>query len=421
MKRLYPFVIMLSFLLIGTGWAQQPQAAVDSLNQKIKRLEAAVKQLQQKEAVNELEKLREAARQAARKKTAETAELKIKSFKEGSRSLQKLNPEISVTGDMLTRYLIDKPHYTDDARSGFLFRVLGLHFQSNLDPFSFAKVAIEFGADGAEVGEAYATWINPLPRMNLTLGKFRQQFGVINRWHEHALDQSSFPLPIQLYMGEEGLNQVGLSLDYLLPSLTAQVNELTFQLTNAQNEHLFSGRKFGLPALLLHWKNYYDLNRNTYLEWGLTGLAGANDTLGFNFDSGHRWTYMGGLDLTLSWTPVNQALYKGFTWRTELFYLNKELDGLNTIKALGGYSYLDYRLSQQVIAGLRMDAAQPPVLDNADQLLWQIVPYLTFWQSEFVKLRLEYHHLEGRNLDQKDNRMILQIDWAVGPHKHERY
>ncbi len=415
----YAIIIVLG--LVVMSFAQESRARMDSLTQRIQMLEQKIQQIEKKSQEEELRKLREAALRATQQKGKKSGKLALKSFKEGARSLQALNPEISVTGDMLVQHLVEAPHYTEDARSGFQFRVLGLHFQSNLDPFSFVKVALEFNPSGVEFGEAYATWVNALPRTNLTLGKFRQQFGVINRWHQHALDQISYPLPLQLYLGEDGLNQIGLSLDWLMPSLTAQANELTLEITNAQNEALFSGKAYGLPATLLHWKNYYDLNRDTYFEWGVTGLAGTNDSLGFTFQGEHRWTTMAGLDLTLSWTPVNKALYRGMTWRTELYYLNKELTGNRKVTALGGYSYLDYRLSQRFVAGFRIDAAQPPEPENKGDLLWQVVPYLTFWQSEFVYFRLEFRHLQDSRQEQADNRVLLQLDWAAGPHKHERY
>jgi hypothetical protein len=415
----YAIVLLLGWFAFG--WTQESAAQMDSLKKQIEQLQQRIQKIEAKSQQEELQKLREAALQAAQTGAKKSKEIELKSFKEGSRSLQALNPEISVTGDMLVQHLVEAPHYRGGERSGFQFRVLGLHFQSNLDPFSFIKVAVGLSPAGIGLGEAYATWINALPRVNLTLGKFRQQFGVVNRWHQHSLDQSTFPLPIQLYMGKSGLNQIGLSLNWLMPSLTAHANELTLEVTNAQNSTLFSGNEFGLPATLLHWKNYYDLNRDTYFEWGLTGLAGTNDSLGLSFDPEHRWTVMAGLDLTLSWTPVNKALYRGMTWRTELFYVNKELSHNRTITALGGYSYVDYRLSQRFVGGVRVDVAQPPMPENTDKILWQVVPYLTFWQSEFVLFRLEFRHMDGSDLEQADNRVLLQIDWAAGPHKHERY
>jgi hypothetical protein len=299
--------------------------------------------------------------------------------------------------------------------------VLEVAAQSNLDPFSLARAILEFSPEEIGLGEAYITWANALPRINLTAGKFRQQFGVVNRWHQHALDQSNYPLPIELYMGEEGLNQVGLSLSWLMPSLLAQANELTFQLTNAENPLLFSGADFSLPAGLLHFKNYYDLNQNTYLEWGVSSITGTCDSLGFTLSHQHRWTTMAGFDLSLSWSPVNRALYRGIIWRSELFYVNKESDFPERLQALGGYTYLDYRFNQQLIGGFRAEIAQPLQYQNAGKYLYRLMPYITFWQSEFVFFRFEFSHLEGRHIEGKDNRIIVQLNWSVGPHKHERY
>jgi len=118
---------------------------------------------------------------------------------------------------------------------------------------------------------------------------------------------------------------------------------------------------------------------------------------------------------------LNRALYRGLVWRTELFYVNKDWLGSDLINALGGYSYLDYRLGQQWIAGVRGDFAQLLEVDNKDQYLWQVIPYLTFWQSEFVFFRLEYAHLQGKSLETRDNRITLQLNWSLGPHRHEKY
>jgi hypothetical protein len=416
-------VVFTLVLLPGYLFSQEIILAVqdDTLSHQSDSLQTeSFKQLENQEQ-EELQRLQQSAQKKIQLTPANSAELKTKTFQQNSRSLQAFNPEISVTGDMLGKYLSEAPHYTEEERSGFSLRVVEVAVQSNLDPFSMAKVILEFSPEEIALAEAYATWINPLPQLNITAGKFKQQFGVLNRWHAHALDQISYPLPIEMFMGEEGLIQTGLSVNWLMPSLIAQVNELTIQVTNSENAILFSGEKYSLPATLLHLKNYYDLDPDTYFEWGVSGIAGTNDSLGLDLDQNHRWTYLAGLDLTLSWSPLNRALYKGITWRSELFYVRKELAGPDPVKAFGAYSYLDYRLGQRWIAGLRGDLAQPLESGNKDQYLWKIVPYFTFWQSEYVYFRFEFSHLEGKNLVEKDNRFTLQLNWSVGPHRHERY
>lgn len=76
----------------------------------------------------------EALRKAAKAEIAEenTAEPQDKTFISGALGLQKLNPEISVTGDFLCSY---RDTESDDAEFDFLMRCLGLHFEAYLDPF----------------------------------------------------------------------------------------------------------------------------------------------------------------------------------------------------------------------------------------------------------------------------------------------
>lgn len=420
MKTLY---VVVCILLVQVSLKAQDdpgkniEVRLDSLRQEVSKLSKEIKEMKQEE---ELEKLRQSAREEA-KTGAGKDELEKKTFQESARSLQSLNPEISITADMVSNYKTAAPHFDEESRSGFDLRVVEFLFQSNLDPFSFTKIIVEAGHEGVQIAEAYLTWVNLFRGVSFTVGKFRQQFGVINRWHEHALDQTFFPLPIELYFGEEGLAQIGFSFDWLMPRLTASANELTLQITNSENEELFNGEEYSLPSGLVHFKNFFDINPSTYLELGVTGLAGTNDDIGFTFAQSHTWTYMAGADLTLVWEPVQRARYRSLTWRSELFYLYREQEAEPAIKAVGGYSYLEHRLSRRLIVGARVDMAQPPESYNDDAYLWQMVPYITFWQSEYVYLRLQWNHLEGKNIDEKDDRIFLQINWALGPHKHEKY
>jgi len=367
------------------------------------------------DSLDALSSLRQAAQKASSASTEnESASEQNKSFVAKSRSLQAANPEISLVGGALATY-----SENGDYAPGFTYRVLGLHLQSTLDPFSLAKAAIELTPEGAELAEAYLTWTNAFPRTSLTLGKFRQQFGIINRWHEHALDQTFLPLPLQTYMGEEGLAGIGISGHVILPSLIAQANELTVQVTNSENEMLYDGNASRLPSVLVHLNNYYDLNQNMYFEWGLSSVTGANDSLGFTLRNSHRWTTLNGLDFTVSWNPSNRALYRNLSWRNELLHLSKTVPSGKTVHALGGYSYLNYQYNRSLIFGMRFDYVQDP--DFTDNYQWQVVPYLTLIQSEFVYFRLELLSRHFSTNAPVQNTVMLQIDWAAGPHKHDKY
>ncbi len=385
----------------------------DSL--KIKELEKRIEKLEKKQQQSELQKILSEAAAASEEKKVEK---KTKVFKSGQRSLQAINPEMSFTGEGYGQYSSNE---SETGTSGFYFRKLGLHIAGGLDPFSFMKAAVEFSPEGVELGEAYITWTKFIPAVSLTAGKFRQQFGVVNRWHVHAADQFDYPLALTTILGEDGLNQIGVSFDWLMPAITASANELTLQITNGQNEQLFAGSTFSFPSVLAHFKNYYDINRNTYLELGLTGVYGRNRVATSVGDDFRGRTILGGADLTLSWEPVNQSLYHSFVWRSELYYANKEISATDRIKALGGYSYFEYRFNEWWQAGFRFDYTQPFIQNNSDKEMRQFVPYITWQQSHWVRLRLQYNYLDGNVFEKPSGTVRLQMVFAVGPHKHDRY
>ncbi len=469
---------VLWFLLMpGQALAQQgdppipaetavPEAEVGASAAEVAALRQEVEALKEYAAERELAELRADAETAiAAQPDDYDDELVAKTFIGGERSLQALNPEISVVGDVFAQLLYqDSEVYSGTGRSGFFPRVLGFHFQSNLDPFSFTKIAIPITPSGAGLGEAYITWTSVTPWLTMTMGKFRQQFGVVNRWHKPGLDQFDHPLVLREHFGAGGLAQSGLAALIRLPPLWADHMEMELQLTNGENGQLFSGAFFSIPTALGHVKSYWDLNRNTYLEVELSAMAGVNNSWGrpvqdevaqqlydedgqpvtfydeagnpisvitqpgatsmVNEDDGWRLSAVGGAHLTLNWEPLRQAKYKGVTWRNEFLYAYKEVvdDGGSraTIKSWGGFSYLQYQLERNWNLGLRGDLTRVFALDNAGKYNWAMVPYLTWWQSPWVKTRFEYNYTNWAAAE-AEHRAMLQVTFAVGPHKHERY
>jgi hypothetical protein len=361
--------------------------------------------------------------------------VELKSFQGGQRSLQALNPEISVVGDLFGRYVDsgDGRGVIGGERSGAFLRVLGLHLQSNLDPFSFARLAVELHPEGAEVGEAYVTWTSVLPGLSLTFGKFRQQLGVVNRWHTPGLDQFEFPLMLTVPFGPEGLNQTGLSAHVVLPPVWSHGMELFVQVTNGSNEGVFAGELFSVPSSLVRLTHYWDLTRNTYLELGLTGMFGFNNPRNLLKDDGElgsepwRHTLIGGADLTLCWEPLNRSKYHSLTWRTEFLTIRKQLPEEHVLQWMGGYTSLEFKIDRSWVIGVREDLVQPFDVDGTERWIVQTVPYVTWWQSPWVRLRLEYDlripevDFSAPRIADVEHRVFLQLTFAAGPHKHERY
>jgi hypothetical protein len=414
-------------------------AEIDALKEQIDKIVAGNKELQSK---SQIESLRELARAEALKETAAEKKPEEKVFKSGSLGLQALNPEISVTGDFLFSSGKDR---TNEHNNDFNFRNLGVHTEAWLDPYTHFKGALEFHEDETELGEAYVTLYNIRDDLNLTLGKFRQQFGFVNRWHKHGLDQVDFPLALRKIFGEGGLNQSGLSLDWLMPPVGNATQQLTFQLTDGSNDRLFGQNRRNRPSFLAHYKNYRDISKDTYLEWGLTGLMGWNnrwELAGDTEQSDSMITTALGADLSVLWEPTEKMRYRNVEWHSEVYMLNKRLlapdnSGTDNINAWGLYSYLQSKLSQTIEMGVRGDYYVPDTKSYAeisDSLslsplavtsdsphICQVGPYITWWQSPFVKFRIEYDYGNGKGIDSPEHLVWLQCVFAAGPHKHERY
>ncbi|MBN1654378.1 MAG: hypothetical protein JXA30_11465 [Deltaproteobacteria bacterium] len=422
-----------------------------AMQERIRKLENEVAQIRTEKEADELARLVAEADTEAKAPETETKP-EERNFLWGALALQKLNPEISMSGDFLGTLIIDKKsrlYAGADDRTGFTLREAALHLQHVLDPFSMFKAAVCFAPEphpSVGLEEMYMTWFAIIPSFSLTVGRFRQNFGIVNRWHEHDLDYVSYPSALTLTLGEEGITQTGLGIKWFMPPIFAHANELTIELTNAENSELFAGEFFSIPAALAHLKNYYDLSESTYLELGLSGIWGVNNKRGYMRDDGTindeawRHTFGGGIDLTLQWTPVQQAKYRSFTWRSEGFLIRKETarDSESVTLGLsesdgdriswGFYSFINYQISTRWFVGVLGNLALPTIrIDKS--IAWDIGPNVTFWQSEFVYLRLEYRHGEkiplreanGDLTRRTDDRLLLQIDWAAGPHKHEKY
>lgn len=451
MSRPPALVSAAALLLVSAGAWAQPGAGspappsepppLTSTEERLRELERQQQELRQR--IDELEKQNEALelerlRNAAEAEAASAGEvvrqadeqtkLEERTFRGGERALQALNPELSVVGDAFAKIIAnDKGYLSETDRTAFVYRMVGIHFQSDLDPFSFTKITAGLTPAGIGLGEAYITWTSVLPGLSFTMGKFRQDFGVVNRWHLPGLDQYDFPVALRTTFGDEGLNQTGMSLDWLMPPLWADANQLILQVTNGENGQLFAGKHFSIPSALLRLKSYHDLSESTYFELGLTGMLGWNNARGKPSDESTelqnedwRSSVVGGADWTVSWEPLAAAKYRSVLARGELYVARKQTDD-EPLHALGLYQYLEVKVHQQWTVGARFDWAAPLQPDLRDDQIWGVLPYVTWWQSPWVRLRLHYGTYHDDRLTEPDRRVIFQVTAAAGPHKHERY
>jgi len=425
--------------------AEDREGEIEELHRKLHELE------------NELDKERETgqdddlaailadaeAETADEKKKEEDAEKDRESFEGRQRTLSKMNPEISFVGDFSYDWA-----NSDEIRDQFTLRGVELALQAPLDPYARFKAFLgahqhvpmieipgeehEHGEITLGVGEAYMEWVALPLNTTVTVGKFRQQFGTLNRWHIHALPSVDSPFALRDTFGYHGLNGIGVSGKWGFPEAAKTTTSLEVQITNGDNEIVFAGGEFQDPAFLLRPAAFIDISPASYLEIGLTGMTGPND------EEDDR-TDLGGVDVNFVWEPVDRARYRNVEVRAE--YIHSRFEDTDettsvqdTIKADSYYIFASGKISRRWIVGLRYDDAELPsprwpLIDPTEfreglrERAW--TPFVTFWQSEFVRLRFQYQHATrnfvGRQGPMDDDRVWVQVTWAAGPHKHESY
>jgi hypothetical protein len=425
--------------------AEERDEEIEQLRARIEQLEEQLRKEQADREQDELEQIRAEAEEATAEQAEDEAEAdeQRRVFVGRQRNLQALNPEISVLGDV-------SYDWTDSAvRDQFLLRAAEFSFQAPLDPYTRFKAflsghqepaeleheeepgdpAVEHGDEiDLSVEEIYMEWVALPLNTRLRVGKFRQRFGTLNRWHPHALPSADLPFAIRNAFGHEGLVGLGVGVDWQLPGLWASSNSLTLEIVNADNDAAFAGSEFSDPTYLLRHTGFFDLGPDTYLEFGLNGVTGPND------EEGHLDTTVSSLDFNFVWEPVERARYRGVELRGEYMFTRFETEDIGTVESSSRYTYLGWKLSRRWIVGVRYDDAElpwprielhddQPFAEGLREQAWS--PYLTMWQSEYVRLRLQYQHVSRdfawAHGPDDDDRVWLQATFAAGPHKHEAH
>lgn len=416
MTRILCAALLIAASIPARSAAQQPtQRQLDSLAAEVRALRVRLDSLRAavlraprrpvdtaRAPVDEdLASLRAAAASAVGRDTTQTADtVSARRFSGRERNQAQLNPEIGATGDVRA-YATTRGVQQEN----FDAREFEVGFQSALDPYSFTKIFLSFESGGISVEEGYAYWIGLPGHLRLDLGKYRQQFGELNRWHLHAVPELEYPLAIRTYLGEDGLAGTGLSLYRAFGGLGT--HEVTLQVTRSSSDQLFGNH--GRPTYLAHLLNFWQLSRSTYMQLGGSILYGTRP------DTALR-TSVGGLDFRLTWRPPSRALYREWTVRGELLAFRQQIAGIGPTR-VGGYVSSTYKLGQRWIAGLAYNYVESPEFGDITR---QIIPSLTLWQSEWVFLRGQYRWEKAPGLT-ATNQLAFQAVWAIGPHKHETY
>jgi len=348
-----------------------------------------------------------------------------------------LNPDISV----IPRFLLhtnDGEKLADGKREftrpDFSFEELEVVFAAYLNPFARADVVLTLPGPDVEEGklgleELYATVVRGLPLdLNVRFGKYRTEFGKINVVHPHAWPFLTQPLSHERFLGEEGLNDLGISASVLLP--TGDVyTKLTVDLLRggvigeATGIEDSSGTQ-PLYASTARLSSFFTLCDDSDLEVGLSGYTGIHDPY-----SRDRFWY-GNVDFKYKYRP---SMYTSLVVQGELLHntrkasqdrdLNPFLDDAGsperrTINTTGIYMYTDYQFFKVYTIGARFDWSQSPY--SEDDRARAVAVFLGYYPvEETLGIRLQFQNTRNEMpaFSQSLNTIGLQAIFSLGPHK----
>ena len=328
-----------------------------------------------------------------------------------TRSSLSFNPDIGVIGDFRGSY-ISKGQKNFD----LYLNETEVSLQAAVDPYARADFFLSFSRDpetgkyGVEVEEGYLTTLSLPARLQLKVGKFRNAVGRLNTVHPHALPFIDMPNAYVNFFGEEGLNDEGVSVSWLLPT-KAFYQELLFQVTSGYSESPAFTRSEGNRLLYVsHLKNFFTLNDDNTLELGLTGISGPNDSA--------RVSNMAAVDLTYKWKPVKLNTYHSLTWQSEFYFNHANLMDNYSMNSFGMYSFIQYQLAKRWFLTGRYDYGQKPYDKNLKENAFSLTA--GWYATEFSKLEFETKTTDD-NIDKRYYQAWLRWIFVIGAHGAHQY
>lgn len=328
------------------------------------------------------------------------------------RSAPTTNPNMSVIGDFRLSYLSPAQRHLDAE-----FHEAELAIQSVVDPYARADFFLSVSRDpgtgkfGLDLEEGYLTSLDLPAGLQLKAGKFRGTIGKINNIHPHALPFIDMPNVYVHYLGDEGLNDEGLSLSWLIPNPLDFYQELTIEATRGPDDNPGFLKSTADRYLYVgHLKNFWDLTDNATVEAGLSGATGPNDSA--------FATVLGGIDLTYKWKPLQFNTYQSFVAQAEAFWSNKRLSGTETMKSWGMYALVTYQIGKRWFLTGRFDYSNLP--DNSLFVERAYSGALGWYATEFQKIEIEYKATTS-NAYPTMNQVLLRSVFVIGAHGAHAY
>src|SRR3990167_2615457 len=228
----------------------------------------------------------ESVREEIRALQARLAELERQAGKPRASGGNEFNPRITAFGDFTGR--IDngpvRNENNEEISDRFNMREVELDLRADVDPYAKGVLITALSQErplqpaSVAIEEGYVLFTALSRGVSAKAGKFKNAFGILNQLHLHDLPQSTLPLPIQTFLGEDGMAEMGLSVHYIMPQKNPDhVLSLTGEVFNGENATQFVGVSSRDPAYLGRAKYYMELDPESFMELGTSYMNGKRD------------------------------------------------------------------------------------------------------------------------------------------------
>jgi hypothetical protein len=358
------------------------------------------------------------------------------------------NPAIGLVGETVFSYRSRGSDQTGSARAGGIDiwqRSVELNIAAAVDPYFRGYAVINASADPITqeslLSVEEASLVSTTLPWNLTLqaGRFFAEIGRLGNIHDHELPFVNRPLALAQYIGGESRTD-GLQINWLAPvdhyiSLTLGLGDQIGGDAGPNNP----GVKRGLGELNFWGRasTYFDLSPDWQFETGLSGLINPRtEDRGGVFvqpDGSTRTEKRRGLvdlDLKLSYVPLVDNQFSGFTWGTEILRSDNRYlvdpdavpqngdEFMRTVGSLGFYSYVTWKMDRQWSVSFLVDHVENA--QNRHDITSAYSPIITWATSHWNQIRLQFTRTEHDRVSglKDDNAIYVQWAWIIGAHSH---
>lgn len=340
--------------------------------------------------------------------------------------------DIGITGDFAGSLTSKK---VENARAGsiggeenrFAPREIELSLFGQVDPYARAEVRFEAGdeleggsrSSGVGLAEANLTLLTLPLGTQLKLGLMRTRFGYLNEFHLHDRPFIDTPNVYVRFFGDEGLVETGVELAWV-PPLPVYLQAIVGFFAG-DNETAFGGGTLRNPLVTGRLRTFLELTDTFALQLGVSGATGIT--------ADDKHASYGGLDLKVKYTPESwrHPLLSGggellFAHRRNALAADEsegpapEAAFFEKRDAYGYYAWLAVQPWRNWVLGLRYDWTAFPDGPGHE---WAVSPYVTFFTTEFLRFRLGFKHTERsgggpgpRTIDE----VLLQGTFILGAH-----